>query len=73
MTDWSTLVAPASPQLEPFDVEETIAEVEVTLDGRTKTGPKLNWNENLFGPLPGVREAVDDELENGLALPGRAI
>ena len=61
MTDWSRLVVPAVSGLEPLDVEQTVTDV-VTL--RThEDGLKLDWNENLFGPLPGVREAVNDALE----------
>ena len=61
VTDWSRLVVPAVSALEPLDVEQTVTDV-VTL--RThEDGLKLDWNENLFGPLPGVREAVSDALE----------
>jgi len=61
VTDWSRLVVPAVSALEPLDVEQTVTDV-VTL--RThEDGLKLDWNENLFGPLPGVREAVNDALE----------
>jgi histidinol-phosphate aminotransferase len=61
VTDWSRLVVPAVSALEPLDVEQSVTDV-VTL--RThEDGLKLDWNENLFGPLPGVREAVSDALE----------
>ena len=33
---------------------------------------KLNWNEDLFGLLPGVREAVIDELRNASLYPEQA-
>ena len=33
---------------------------------------KLNWNEGLLGPFPGVREAVADELENAWKYPEQA-
>lgn len=62
MTDWSTLVVPELAKLDPFALGETLADVQARhgLDEVVK----LNWNENLFGPLPGVVEAVQDELEN---------
>lgn len=62
MTDWSRLVVPALSELDSFELGETIAGVKERygLDEVVK----LNWNENLFGPLPGVIEAVHEELEN---------
>ena len=33
---------------------------------------KLNWNEDLFGPLSGAREAVEAELENVWMYPEQA-
>src|SRR4029078_2825287 len=30
---------------------------------------KLSWNENLFGPLPGVLDAIHAELENMCCSP----
>ncbi len=33
---------------------------------------KLNWNEGLFGPFPGVLEAAAAELENSWMYPERA-
>ena len=71
MTDWTTLVAPALTELEfdPFDiggVAETKARhgLEEVL--------KLHWNENLFGPLPAVLEAVQEELANVWMYPEEA-
>ncbi len=62
MTDWSKIVVPALSELDPFALGETISDVQARygLDEIVK----LNWNENLFGPLPGVIEAARDELEN---------
>jgi histidinol-phosphate aminotransferase len=62
VTDWSRLVVPAVAELEPLDIEQTAA--DVALLATHENGLKLDWNENLFGPLPGVREAVRDELES---------
>lgn len=62
MTDWSALVVPELARIEPFALGDTLADV------RARHGidevVKLNWNENLFGPLPGVVEAAQSELEN---------
>ena len=50
----------------PYDPGPSVAELA------TRFGVdhlvKLNWNEDLFGLLPGVREAVIDELQRCLAL-----
>ncbi len=62
MADWSRLVVPALGELEQFALGMTIAEVR-ELYGLDEV-VKMSWNENLFGPLPGVVEAVHDELEN---------
>ena len=62
VTDWSTLVQPPLGELEQFPLGQTIAELKAlhSLDDVVK----LSWNENLFGPLPGVIEAVHAELDN---------
>jgi histidinol-phosphate aminotransferase len=62
VTDWSSLVVPALNELEQFALGQTIAEVKA-LYGLDEV-VKLSWNENLFGPLPGVVDAVHKELEN---------
>jgi histidinol-phosphate aminotransferase len=62
VTDWSGIVVPALARLEPFEAGTTLSEVK-RLHGFEEV-VKLNWNENLFGPLPGVLEAVRGELEN---------
>jgi histidinol-phosphate/aromatic aminotransferase/cobyric acid decarboxylase-like protein len=33
---------------------------------------RLNWNENLFGPRPGVLEATADRLEDAWTYPEEA-
>ena len=33
---------------------------------------KLNWNEGLWGPLPGVEQAVTDALDQVWAYPEHA-
>ncbi len=67
MTDWNTIVAPALRELPPFPVAETIAEVQGL--ATHEDGAKLNWNENLFGPLPGVLDAVTAELADAWLYP----
>ena len=62
MTDWSGIVVPELVELDQFALGLTIAEVK-ELHGLDDV-VKLSWNENLFGPLPGVLEAVNAELEN---------
>ena len=67
MADWSSLVVPGVRELEPFDVDGTVAQVRALRDH--EQGAKLDWNENLFGPLPGVLDAVRDELPNAALYP----
>ena len=62
MTDWSKIVVPALSELDPFALGETISDVQARYG--LEDIVKLNWNENLFGPLPGVIEAARNELEN---------
>jgi histidinol-phosphate aminotransferase len=69
VTDWSSLVGPAPPAHDPFDiggVEEIKA--RYGLDDVVK----LHWNENLFGPVPGVLEAAQTEIENASMYPEAA-
>jgi histidinol-phosphate aminotransferase len=70
MTDWSRLVRPALVGLEPYDPGPSLEELKRTygLDDIAK----LNWNEGLLGPFPGVREAVLDELERAWMYPEQA-
>ena len=62
MADWSGIVVPELEDLDQFALGLTVAEVKARygLDEVVK----LSWNENLFGPLPGVLEAVHAELDN---------
>lgn len=53
---------PQLAELEAFSLGETISGVQARYG--LEEVVKLNWNENLFGQLPGVVEAVRDELEN---------
>jgi len=62
VAEWSGIVVPELEELDQFALGLTIAEVKARygLDEVVK----LSWNENLFGPLPGVVEAVQKELDN---------
>jgi histidinol-phosphate aminotransferase len=62
VTDWSSLVQPPLGKLEQFPLGQTIAELKA-LHGLDDV-VKLSWNENLFGPLPGVLDAARAELDN---------
>jgi histidinol-phosphate aminotransferase len=70
MTDWSNLVRPSLVGLEPYRPGPSLSELrrEHGLDEIAK----LNWNEDLFGPLPGALDAVKDELVNAWMYPEQA-
>jgi histidinol-phosphate aminotransferase len=59
-TDWASLLVPEVRALEPLDVAATVEEVRA-LAGH-EAAAKLDWNENLFGPLPGVLEEASRSL-----------
>jgi histidinol-phosphate aminotransferase len=69
VTDWSSLVVPAPPDLDPFDIGGV---AEIKARHGLEEVVKLHWNENLFGPLPGVLDAVRAELENVWMYPEEA-
>src|SRR5262245_7257188 len=62
MADWNGIVVPELEQLDQFALGLTIAEVK-ELHGLDEV-VKLSWNENLFGPLPGVLEAIHAQLDD---------
>ena len=70
MTDWSSLVRRSLLDLDPYRPGPSVAELKETygLDELAK----LNWNEGLLGPFPGVREAVTAELERAWMYPEHA-
>jgi histidinol-phosphate aminotransferase len=67
MTDWSSLVRPSLPGLEPYRPGARVRDLR-ELHGLDEV-VKLNWNEDLFGPLPGALEAVAAELPNAWMYP----
>jgi histidinol-phosphate aminotransferase len=70
MTDWSALLRPQLIDLGPYVPGPSLDELkrEYGLDEVAK----LNWNEGLFGPLPGVLDAVAAELDESWAYPEHA-
>jgi histidinol-phosphate aminotransferase len=69
VTDWSSLVRSAPPAHDPFDVGGV---EEIKARYGLDEVVKLHWNENLFGPLPGILEAARDELESVWMYPEQA-
>jgi histidinol-phosphate aminotransferase len=70
VTDWSGLVRPSLIGLQPYRPGPSVAELQERygLDELAK----LNWNEGLLGPFPGVREAVTAELDRAWMYPEHA-
>ncbi len=70
MTDWSGVVRPSLLGLEPYRPGASLEELKEAygLDEIVK----LNWNEGLEGPFPGVEEAVIAELERAWIYPAEA-
>jgi histidinol-phosphate aminotransferase len=66
VVDWSRLVVPELTELGPAD-PGGVREIKARL-GLDEV-VKLHWNENLFGPLPGVVDAARDELEHAWTYP----
>jgi histidinol-phosphate aminotransferase len=61
VTDWAGLVRPSLHELSAYHPGPSIAELEERY-GRAVL--RLNRNEDLFPPYPGIREAVEAELPN---------
>jgi histidinol-phosphate aminotransferase len=70
MANWAELVRPSLLGLEPYRPGPSVSELkrEHGLDELYK----LNWNEDLFGTLPGATEAVAAELERVWMYPEQA-
>jgi histidinol-phosphate aminotransferase len=70
MTDWSRIVRPSLRGLDPYRPGPGLEELKEAygLDEIVK----LNWNEGLEGPFPGVEEAVTAELERAWIYPAEA-
>jgi histidinol-phosphate aminotransferase len=67
---WDTLVKPALRDTGPYEPGPSLDELKARhgLDDVAK----LNWNEGLWGPLPGVLEAVAGALDQTWAYPEHA-
>ena len=67
MTDWSGFVRPSLLGLEPYRPGASLEELKEAygLDEIVK----LNWNEGLEGPFPGVEDAVVAELKHAWIYP----
>ncbi|MEO8290092.1 MAG: histidinol-phosphate transaminase [Gaiellaceae bacterium] len=70
MTDWSSLVRPSLVGLEPYRPGPSLSELKE--EHGLEEIAKLNWNEDLFGPLAGALDAVAAELENVWMYPEQA-
>ena len=70
MTDWASLVRPSLIGLDPYRPGASLEELRAAygLDEIVK----LNWNEGLQGPFPGVAEAVREELARVWIYPEQA-
>jgi histidinol-phosphate aminotransferase len=70
VTDWSQIVRPSLDGLEPYRPGASLEELKEAygLDEIVK----LNWNEGLEGPFPGVEEAVAAEVERAWIYPADA-
>jgi histidinol-phosphate aminotransferase len=70
MTDWSDVLRPQLLDLGPYVPGPSLDDL------KRKHGiedvAKLNWNEGLFGPLPGVLDAVAAELSETWSYPEHA-
>ena len=70
MTDWSHFVRPSLIGLEPYRPGASLDELKEAYG--LEEIVKLNWNEGLEGPFPGVDEAVAAELERAWIYPAEA-
>jgi histidinol-phosphate aminotransferase len=70
VTDWSRVVRPSLIGLEPYRPGASLEELKEAYG--LEEIVKLNWNEGLEGPFPGVEEAVVAELERAWIYPAEA-
>lgn len=68
--DWNAFVRPSLLGLEPYRPGASLEELRAAygLDEIVK----LNWNEGLDGPFPGVAEAVAEQVERAWIYPEQA-
>jgi histidinol-phosphate aminotransferase len=70
VTDWSGIVRPSLIGLEPYRPGASLEELKEAYG--LEEIVKLNWNEGLEGPFPGVEEEVVAELERAWIYPAEA-
>jgi histidinol-phosphate aminotransferase len=70
MVNWQSLVRPSLVGLEPYRPGPSLSELR--REHGLEEIAKLNWNEDLFGPLPGALDAVKSELTNAWMYPEQA-
>jgi histidinol-phosphate aminotransferase len=70
VTDWSEVLRPQLLDLGPYVPGPSLDDLKrrIGIDDVAK----LNWNEGLFGPLPGVLDAVARELPETWSYPEHA-
>ena len=64
------LVRPSLRSVAPYDPGPSLTELKARFG--VKDIVKLNWNEDLFGLLPGVREAIIEEIRRAPLYPEQA-
>lgn len=69
-TDWSRLVRPSLLDLDPYRPGASLDELRRAYG--LEEIVKLNWNEGLQGPFPGVEEAVREEMARVWIYPEQA-
>jgi histidinol-phosphate aminotransferase len=67
---WETLLRPPLRDIGPYEPGEPLDEL-MARHG-LESVDKLNWNEGLWGPLPGVLDAVAGALDQSWAYPEHA-
>jgi histidinol-phosphate aminotransferase len=70
VTEWSRLIRPSLLDLGPYVPGPSLDELKARW-GLDEVA-KLNWNEGLFGPLPGVLDAAAGELDRAWEYPEHA-
>lgn len=70
MSDWTRLIRPQLLDVGPYVPGPSLDELKTSL-GLAEVA-KLNWNEGLFGPLPGVLDAAAAELDHAWEYPEHA-
>jgi histidinol-phosphate aminotransferase len=70
VSDWSRLIRPQLLDAGPYVPGPSLDEQKASLG--LEEVAKLNWNEGLFGPLPGVLDAAAAELDRSWEYPEHA-